>query len=115
MLMQVVEESMRRGMLLDLLAQSARYVGTNNEGLVGNMKAGGSLECNNYEVVEFRILHGRNKAISRIITLEFRRANYDLILMLEFLLESQIMGFMFLAINFRFLHIYFFSVLQILL
>ena len=78
MLMQVVEESMRRGMLLDLLAQSARYVGTNNEGLVGNMKAGGSLECNNYEVVEFRILHGRNKAISRIITLEFRRAGFGL-------------------------------------
>ena len=46
---QVVEEPMRRGVLLDLVL-------TNKEGLVGDVKAGGSLDCSDHEVVEFRIL-----------------------------------------------------------
>lgn len=28
--------------------------------------------------MEFRILHRRNKAVNRILTLDFRRANFDL-------------------------------------
>ncbi|GAB0209615.1 hypothetical protein GRJ2_003427200 [Grus japonensis] len=70
-LTQVVEDPTRRGMLLDLVLP-------NKEGLVGDVKVGGSLGCNDHEMVEFRILHGRSRAISRITTLDFRRANFGL-------------------------------------
>ncbi|GAB0208473.1 mitochondrial enolase superfamily member 1 [Grus japonensis] len=70
-LTQVVEEPTRRGVLLDLVL-------TNKEGLVGDAKVGGSLGCSDHEMVEFRILHGRSRAISRITTLDFRRANFGL-------------------------------------
>jgi len=46
---------------------------TNKEGLAGNLKARDSLRCRGRETVEFRILYGRNKAKSRISTLDFRR------------------------------------------
>jgi len=39
---------------------------TNKKELVGNMKAEGSLGCSDHEIVWFRILHGKNKAISKI-------------------------------------------------
>ncbi|GAB0205958.1 mitochondrial enolase superfamily member 1 [Grus japonensis] len=52
----VVEEPMKRGVLLDLVL-------TNKEGLVEDVKAGGSLCCNDHEMVEFRILHGRSRAV----------------------------------------------------
>ncbi|GAB0208404.1 hypothetical protein GRJ2_003306100 [Grus japonensis] len=71
-LTQVVEEPMRRGVLLDLVL-------TNKEGLVGDVKVGGSLGCSDHEMVEFRILHGRSRAVSRITTLDFRRANFGLL------------------------------------
>ncbi|GAB0204057.1 hypothetical protein GRJ2_002871300 [Grus japonensis] len=70
-LTQVVEEPTRRGVLLDLVL-------TNKEGLVGDVKLGGSLGCSDHEMVEFRILRGRSRAISRITTLDFRRANFGL-------------------------------------
>jgi len=70
-LTQVVEEQKRRGVLLDLVL-------TNREGLVENVKVGGSLGCSDHEMVEFRILHGGSRAISRIKNLDFRRANFDL-------------------------------------
>ncbi|GAB0207498.1 mitochondrial enolase superfamily member 1 [Grus japonensis] len=70
-LTQVVEEPTRRGVLLDLVL-------TNKEGLVGDVKVGGSLGCSDHETVEFRILHGRSRAMNRIMTLDFRRDNFDL-------------------------------------
>ncbi|GAB0207304.1 hypothetical protein GRJ2_003196000 [Grus japonensis] len=70
-LTQVVEESTRRGVVLDLVL-------TNKEGLVGDVKVGGSLGCSDHEMVEFRILRGRSRAISRITTLDFRRGNFGL-------------------------------------
>ncbi|GAB0209149.1 rapamycin-insensitive companion of mTOR-like [Grus japonensis] len=70
-LTQVVEEPTRRGVLLDLVL-------TNKEGLVGDVKVGGSLGCSDHEMVEFRILRGRSRAISRITTLDFRRGNFGL-------------------------------------
>ena len=70
-LMQVVEKPMRRGVLLYLVL-------TNKEGLVEDMKVGGSLGCSHHEMVGFRILRGESKAISRIKTLYFRRANFGL-------------------------------------
>jgi len=70
-LMQVVEEPTRRGVLLELLL-------TNKEGLAEDVKAGGRLGCSDHEMVEFRILRGESRAISRIKTLDFRRANFGL-------------------------------------
>jgi len=54
-LTQVVEEPVRRGVLLDLLL-------TNRDGLVEDVKVGGSLGCSDRDMVEFRILRGRSKA-----------------------------------------------------
>lgn len=74
-LMQVMEEPMRRGALLDI-------VFTNKEGLVGDVKAGSRLGCSNQKVVEFRILHRRTKTISRIERIEslyIMRANFVLL------------------------------------
>ena len=67
-LMQVVKELMRKSVLLNLIL-------TNKEGLVRDMKVGGSLGCGVCEMLQFRILCGRCKALSRIATLDFRRAN----------------------------------------
>ena len=43
-----------------------------------DVKAGGRLSCSDHEMVEFRILHGGSMGISRIKTLNFRRANFGL-------------------------------------
>jgi len=67
----VVEEPTRKGALLDLVL-------TNKEGLVEDVKVGGRLGCSDHEMVEFRILRGGSRAISRIKTLDFRRANFAL-------------------------------------
>lgn len=64
-------------MLLDLVL-------TNKKELVGNMKAEGSLGCSDHEIAEFRILLGRNKAISRIAILDFRKACESLTLKYHF-------------------------------
>lgn len=52
---------MSRGVLLDLVL-------TNKAGQTGDVKAGGSLECNYHEIVKFRILNAKSKVISRITT-----------------------------------------------
>jgi len=70
-LMQVVEEPTRKGTLLDLAL-------TNKKGLVEDVKVGGTHGCSNHEIVEFRILRGGSRAISRIKTLDLRRANFGL-------------------------------------
>ncbi|GAB0205340.1 hypothetical protein GRJ2_002999600 [Grus japonensis] len=70
-LTQVVEEPIRREVLLDLVL-------TKKEGLLEDVKAEGSLGCHDHEMVEFRILRGRSRAISGIRTLDFRRANFGL-------------------------------------
>ena len=57
-------------MLLDLVLYE--------EGLVGVLKAGDSLGCSDHEMVEFRILHVGSRALSRIATLDFSRANFHL-------------------------------------
>ncbi|PKU31929.1 rna-directed dna polymerase from mobile element jockey- hypothetical protein [Limosa lapponica baueri] len=54
-LLQVIEEPMRRGAMLDLLL-------TNEEGLVGNVKLKGSLGCSDHEMVEFKILRAVRRA-----------------------------------------------------
>jgi len=42
------------------------------------VKAGGRLSCSDHEMVEFRILCGGSRAISRIKALVFRRSNFGL-------------------------------------
>jgi len=51
---------------------------TNTEGLVQDVKAGGRHGCIDHEMVNFRILHGGSRAISRIKSLDFRRASFGL-------------------------------------
>ena len=53
-LRQMVEESKRRDVLLDLVL-------TNKEGLVGNVKAWDSLGCTECDIVEFRTLRERKQ------------------------------------------------------
>ena len=63
---------MRQGVLLDLVL-------IDRDGLVRDVKAGGRLGCSDHEMVEFKMeLVGRSKAKSRIATLDFWRANFDL-------------------------------------
>ena len=56
-------------MLLDLVLM-------NKEGLVEDLKAGGSLGCSDHEMVKFRILHGGSRTISRVKTLDFKKAKF---------------------------------------
>ncbi|GAB0210150.1 hypothetical protein GRJ2_003480800 [Grus japonensis] len=71
-LLQVIEEPMRRGAMLDLVL-------TNKEGLVGDVKLKGSLGCSDHEMVEFRILRAARRAHSKLTTLDFRRADFGLL------------------------------------
>ena len=61
----------QKGALLDLIL-------TSKEGLVRIVKVKGSLGCSDHEIMEFRILREGNQAKSRIITLDFRIAGFDL-------------------------------------
>ena len=71
-LTQVVQEPTRRGALLDLVL-------TNTEGLVRDVKVGGTLGCSDHEMMEFRIMGTTHKTTrSKIRALDFRRANFDL-------------------------------------
>ncbi|KAJ7411996.1 hypothetical protein WISP_99904 [Willisornis vidua] len=58
-------------MLLDLVL-------TKKEGLFGYVKTGDSLGSNDHQMAEIRILHGGSREISRIKTLDIRRANFIL-------------------------------------
>lgn len=60
----MVEQPECRGVLLNLVL-------TNKEGLVGDVKVGVSLGCNDNEMMEFKILCGGSWAISRITSLDF--------------------------------------------
>ncbi|GAB0206404.1 hypothetical protein GRJ2_003106000 [Grus japonensis] len=71
-LLQVIEEPMRRGAMLDLVL-------TNKEGLVGDVKFKGSLGCSDHEMVEFKILRAARRAHSKLTTLDFSRADFGLL------------------------------------
>ncbi|GAB0182061.1 mitochondrial enolase superfamily member 1 [Grus japonensis] len=70
-LLQVIEEPMRRGAMLDLIL-------TNKEGLVGDIKLKGNLGCSDHKMVEFRIIRAARRACSKLTTLGFRRADFGL-------------------------------------
>ncbi|GAB0185519.1 hypothetical protein GRJ2_001017200 [Grus japonensis] len=69
--LQVIEESTRRGAMLDLIL-------TNKDGLVGDVKLKGSLGCSDHEMVEFKILRAARRAHSKLTALDFRRADFGL-------------------------------------
>ncbi|PKU32130.1 dtw domain-containing protein 2 [Limosa lapponica baueri] len=71
-LLQMIEEPMRKGTVLDLVL-------TNKEGLVGNVKFKGSLGCSDHEMVEFKIHRAVRRVCSKLATLDFRRADFDLL------------------------------------
>ena len=48
------------------------------DGLIGKAKVGGSLGCSDHEIIQFKFLNGRSKAVSRNAALGFRGANFDL-------------------------------------
>lgn len=70
-LLQVVEESMSRGVMLDLVL-------TNQEELVGNVKLKGNLDCSDHETVGFEILRTVRRVHSKLTTLDLRRSNFGL-------------------------------------
>ncbi|GAB0187546.1 hypothetical protein GRJ2_001219900 [Grus japonensis] len=70
-LLQVTEEPMRRGAMLDLVL-------TNKEGLMGNVKLKGSVGCSDHETMEFKILRAARRAHSKLTALDFRRADFGL-------------------------------------
>ena len=71
-LLQVIEETMRRGAMLDLVL-------TSKKALVGNVKRKGSLGCSDHEMVEFKLLRALTRTHSKLTTLHFRRANAGLL------------------------------------
>ena len=50
----------------------------NKEGLMGNVKLRGSLGCSDHEIVEFKMLRAARRVHSKLTTLDFRRADFDL-------------------------------------
>jgi len=67
-LTQATEDTMRGGAMLDLML-------TNKEGLIGDVKAEGSLSCADHEMVEFKSPREASRAKSKLTTLDFRRAD----------------------------------------
>ena len=70
-LTQLVSEPTREGALPDLIL-------VNREELVGEIKVGGCLGCNDHEMFEFSILAETKRGVNKTATLDFRRANFDL-------------------------------------
>jgi len=69
-LLQVIEQPMRRGAMLDLVL-------TSKEGLVWNVKAKGSLGCSDHEMVEFKILRAARRVHSKVSILDFMMWEID--------------------------------------
>jgi len=70
-LLQVTEDPPRRGAVLDLVL-------TTKEGLVGNVKLKGTLQCSDHEMVEFNILRALRRVHSKLSTLDCKRADFGL-------------------------------------
>jgi len=66
-LLQLTEERMRRGAMLDLVL-------TNKEALLRNVKLKGSLGYSDHEITEFKILKAVRRAHSKLTTLELQES-----------------------------------------
>ena len=51
---------------------------TNTSELIGDAKTGGSLGCSHHALVEFTVLKDTGQAKSKVRTLNFRKANFQL-------------------------------------
>lgn len=71
-LSQVPSEPARKDALLDLLFVS-------REGLVGDVMVDGCLGRRDHKIVEFTIFGVMRKMVSRVDTLDFKRANFKLV------------------------------------
>jgi len=72
-LLQVTEQSPGRGAVLALVLSS-------REGLVENVELKGGLGCSDCEMVEFEILGAARRAHSKLIALDWRRADFGLVI-----------------------------------
>ncbi|KAK4813526.1 hypothetical protein QYF61_009252 [Mycteria americana] len=70
-LSQVIDSPTRGDVLLDLLV-------TNTSELIGDVKIGGSLSCSDHALVEFTVLRDMGQAKSKVWTLNFRKATFQL-------------------------------------
>jgi len=70
-LLQVLSDLTRKDALLGLLF-------VNTEGLVGDVRVGGCLDHSDREMVEFKIFVVMRIKVSRVATLDFKRANFKL-------------------------------------
>ena len=68
---QAVQEPMRKGAMPDL-------VFTNEGGPVSNAKLKGSPGCSDHKMAEFKILRISKRVGSQLVTLDFRRADFEL-------------------------------------
>jgi len=68
----MMEEPRRRGVLQDLIF-------TNIERLIGEVKVESSLGCSDDEMVETRILRAGRRVKGNLTTLEFKRADFDMV------------------------------------
>jgi len=70
-LSQEIDTPTRGDAVLDLMP-------TNASELIGDIKTGGGLGCSDHALVEFTVLRDVGKARSRVRTLKFRKANFQL-------------------------------------
>ena len=70
-MIQVLRDLTRNGGLLDLMFEK-------RDGLIGDVMIGGCLGHSDHEMVEFKIFSVMTKKVSRVATLDFRRANFKL-------------------------------------
>ena len=70
-LSQVVDSPTRGDAILDLLVTSASE-------LISDIKIGGSLGCGDHALVEFTVLRDMGQVKSKVRTLNFRKANFQL-------------------------------------
>ena len=71
-LAQLVREPTRASNILDLLF-------VNREGLVGDVKVGGHLGQSDHKMLDFSTLVEPRRGVSRTATLDFRRADFNLL------------------------------------
>ena len=70
-LTELVKEPVKGSKILDLLF-------VNREGLVGNVRVGGRLGHSDHEMLDFSILVGPQKGVSRTATFDFQKADFSL-------------------------------------
>lgn len=70
--LQVIEEPIRRGAMIDPALAS-------KEGLMGNVKLKSNPDCSDYGTVEFKILKTLRRVYRKLANLDFRRAEFGLI------------------------------------